>query len=117
FNAGLDEVPTRIIRGAEEDTGSGELAPRALVPLERSVAEDRRYTVVHHGRPEMLDHILVSHGLMAYYRRFEVHNEALGDELVGFAEVRHDPASYHAPVAAEFALPSREESTSDIEGP
>ena len=79
-------------------------APRALVPVERSVAEDRRYTVVHHGRPEMLDHILVSHGLMAYYRRFEVHNEALGDELAGFAEVRHDPASYHAPVAAEFAL-------------
>ena len=36
FNAGLDEMPLRILIGAEEDTGSGDLAGHSLVPLERS---------------------------------------------------------------------------------
>ncbi len=104
FNAALDEMPLRIIRGAEEDTGNGALALRSLVPVERSVSVDRRFTVIHHGRPEMLDHILVSQDLFGCYRHTEIHNEAIDDELVGHAEVRDDPASYHAPVVAEFAL-------------
>jgi hypothetical protein len=42
---------------------------------------------------------------MAYCRQVEVHNEALGDELVAYATVSHSPESYHAPVVAEFAQP------------
>lgn len=42
---------------------------------------------------------------MGHYRHFEVHNEALGDELVAYATVSHSPESYHAPVIAEFAMP------------
>ncbi len=104
LNARLRETPTRMICGAEEDTGNGLLATRALVALERSLPQDRAYSVIHHGQPEMLDHILVSHTLFGSYRDIEVHNESLADELVGYAEVRHDPASYHAPVVAEFTL-------------
>ncbi|MHA1559398.1 MAG: endonuclease/exonuclease/phosphatase family protein [Alphaproteobacteria bacterium] len=107
FNAGLDEMPVRLIRGTEEDTGNGALASRALIPVERSVNPNQRFSVLHHGRPEMLDHILVSHGLLGCYRATEIHNEALGDELIGYAQVRNDPASYHAPLVAEFALPQR----------
>jgi hypothetical protein len=33
----------------------------------------------------------------------QVHNETLGDELVGYARHIHASASYHAPVVAEFA--------------
>jgi hypothetical protein len=36
----------------------------------------------------------------------DIHNEALTDELVGYAGVRHSPESYHAPLIAEFDLPS-----------
>ena len=96
-----------LSRGAEEDTGNGRLAARALVPVERGLAADRRYTVVHHGRRQMLDHILLSRALLAYFRGAAVHNETLEDELVGFAAVQHDPQSYHAPVSATFALPDR----------
>jgi hypothetical protein len=32
---------------------------------------------LHHGRPEMLDHILVSRALLAHLADVEVHNEML----------------------------------------
>jgi endonuclease/exonuclease/phosphatase family metal-dependent hydrolase len=105
FNAEEREMPLRIIRGDVEDTGNGHLAYRALVPLERTLPASQRFSVLHHGHKQMLDHILASRALMAYYRHVEVHNEALGDELVAYATVSHSPESYHAPVVAEFALP------------
>ncbi len=105
FNAEEREMPLRIIRGDVEDTGNGHLAQRALVPLERTLPASQRFSVLHHGQKQMLDHILASRALMAYYREVEVHNEALGDELVAYAMVSHSPESYHAPVVAEFALP------------
>lgn len=104
FNAEIDESPLKIVRGAEEDTGNGRLAWRALVPLERGLPEGRRYSVIHHGRRIMLDHILVSRAMTAGYRAIEVHNEMLGDELVGYVDIVDDPESYHAPVVAEFDL-------------
>jgi hypothetical protein len=50
----------------------------------------------------MLDHILVSRSGLAHFRSIEVHNETLGDELLGFGKTRHDAGSFHAPVVAEF---------------
>jgi endonuclease/exonuclease/phosphatase family metal-dependent hydrolase len=105
FNADARETPVRTIRGDEEDAGNPHLAHRTLVPLERSLPESQRFSVVHHGRPQMLDHILVSRPLLAWYRGAEIHNEALGDELVTAAAVRGGPDSYHAPVVAEFEVP------------
>ena len=104
LNAEDHETPLRIVIAAEEDTGSGALAARTLVPLERSLARERRYTVLHHGRPQMLDHILVSRQLLAHFGALEIHNEALEDELVGYAKIDRPPVSFHAPVFAEFAI-------------
>jgi len=105
FNAAERETGLRIIRGDEEDTCNGHLAMRMLVPLERSLPENQRYSVIHHGRPVMLDHILVSRPLLGWYLGAEIHNETLGDELVSPATIHATPESYHAPVVAEFALP------------
>ena len=105
FNADVHEVPVRTIRGDEEDAGNPHLAARTLVPVERSLANSRRFSVVHHGRPQMLDHLLVSRPLLAWYRSVEIHNEALGDELVTSHAVRGSPESFHAPVVAEFSAP------------
>lgn len=105
FNADVHEVPVRTIRGDEEDAGNPHLAARTLVPVERSLADSRRFSVVHHGRPQMLDHVLVSRPLLAWYRGVEIHNEALGDELVTSHAVRGSPESFHAPVVAEFGVP------------
>jgi endonuclease/exonuclease/phosphatase family metal-dependent hydrolase len=105
FNADEFEVPTRILLGREEDTGNGALAGRALIIGEHSVPPAQRYTVLHHGRPQMLDHILISRALSAWYRQTEIHNEDLGDELVAYRAIEKPPESYHAPVVATFERP------------
>ncbi len=105
FNCVEREVPFEIIRGGEDQTGSGALAARAMIPLEHAVPEDLRFSVLHAGRKSMLDHVLVSRALLAFYRGAEIHNEALGDEVIGYANVHRSPESYHAPVVVELALP------------
>lgn len=102
FNAEEYEVPTRILCGHEFDTGNNKLASRSLIPLEHSVPKDRRFTVLHHGRPQMLDHILISRSLYARYDGFEIHNEAIGDELIVFEQNEQTAGSSHAPVVAKF---------------
>ena len=102
FNAEDRETPLKIIVGAEEDTGNGALSPRSLVILDRGLAEDRRFSLLHHGRPLMLDHIVSSRAMLAHFTAIEVHNEMLGDEVVGFGKTRHSAGSFHAPVVAIF---------------
>ena len=104
-NAEARETALRLLSADTEDTGNGALASRMLIAVERGMPEDRRYTVLHNGRHIMLDHLLVSRPLMAWFRHVEIHNEALGDELVAYASVDASPESYHAPVVAEFTLP------------
>jgi endonuclease/exonuclease/phosphatase family metal-dependent hydrolase len=104
FNAEDHETPVRLAVGAEDDTGNSELAAQSLIVLDRAISADRRWSVLHHGRPQMLDHILASRALYGHFQRIEVHNEALGDEAVGFAKALQAPGSYHAPVMAEFGF-------------
>jgi endonuclease/exonuclease/phosphatase family metal-dependent hydrolase len=104
FNAVDHETPLRILVGAEEDTGNGLLGPRSLAILDRSLPADRRFSVMHHGRPEMLDHILCSHSVLAHFRGLEAHNEMLTDEIVGYGKTAHPSASYHAPLVAEISI-------------
>ncbi len=103
FNAEANETPMRLIAGVAEDTGNAELAWRSLVVLDRGIEASRRFSVVHHGRPQMLDHMLASHRLLGCFRGIEVHNEALGDEAVGWASQVAAAGSYHAAVVATFA--------------
>ena len=105
FNAEEREMPLRTIVADVADTRNGSLAARSLVPLEHSLPESRRFSVLHNGRPVLLDHLLVSRALLTRYRSMEIHNEALGDEAAAYAEVEHSPESFHAPVVASFALP------------
>jgi endonuclease/exonuclease/phosphatase family metal-dependent hydrolase len=102
FNAEDHETALRLTCAGEDDTGSGHLAPRVLTPIERTLPKDRRFTVLHHGRPEMLDHILASRALFAHLVDVEIHNEMLDDELVAYGRIHHPPESLHAPVVAAF---------------
>ncbi|MCS7266813.1 MAG: endonuclease/exonuclease/phosphatase family protein [Geminicoccaceae bacterium] len=102
LNAEDRETPLRILCAETADTGNGALAPRSLVPTCRSLPEDRRFTVIHHGRRLMLDHVLVSRALLARFRGLEVHNETLDDELAPSERVERATESYHAPVVACF---------------
>ncbi len=102
LNAEEHETPLRILIGAAEDTGNPALADRGLVLLDRSVDPGRRYSVLHHGRAQMLDHILASHALFGRFLGLEIHNEALGDEAVAYGKGAGAAGSYHAGVVATF---------------
>jgi len=104
FNAEDHETPLRIVIGAPEDTGNASLASRALVVLDRAMEPARRFSILHHGRPQMLDHLLASHALYGRFRSITVHNEALGDEAIGYAKGLEAAGSYHAALVATFAL-------------
>ena len=104
FNA-EDYGPTlRLAIASEEDLGASDLAAHSLIVLDRAIPADRRWSVLHHGREQMLDHILASRALYGHFRSIEVHNEGLGDEALGYGKGIHSAASYHAPVIAQFDM-------------
>lgn len=105
FNSDDRDVPVTAIRGPVEETGNKALAPRVMVPCEYSVPESSRYSLLHLGRGEMLDHILVSRSMIQYYRGTEIHNEIVPDESGAFRTDDKFPESDHAPVVAEFVVP------------
>ena len=104
FNAEDHETALRLSCAREDDTGSGHLATRVLTPVERALPIDQRFTVLHHGRPEMLDHILASRALFAHFTDVEIHNEMLEDEVVAYGRIRKHPESLHAPRIATFDI-------------
>ncbi|MGB0934459.1 MAG: endonuclease/exonuclease/phosphatase family protein [Alphaproteobacteria bacterium] len=103
LNAEAHEDPIRILIAAEEDVENPSLTPRSLVPIEHGIPEDLRYSVIHHGRRQLLDRVLISRPLLAYYRGAEIHNESLEDEFCPHhASGDGTMDSHHAPFIASF---------------
>ena len=102
FNAGAEEVSFKAIRGPVEETGNPAHAARVMVPCENNVPETARYSLIHLGVGQMLDHIVVSRPLLRFFRGAEIHNEALPDESGAFRDDTKFPESDHAPVIARF---------------
>lgn len=102
LNADSGDVPVKAILGEVESTGNGDLADRVMVPCQKTVPESSRYTLWHHGKGEMIDHLMVSRNMLQYYKGTEIHNETLPDESIAFAYDTKYPESDHAPVVAEF---------------
>lgn len=100
----LEDTPyTHYHRSVSEmNIGSGIGDVQSLIVLDRAIDEGRRFSVIHQGRPQMLDHILASRAMYGRFVAIEVHNEALSDEAVGYARVDRPTGSYHACVVAEF---------------
>ena len=105
FNDDLDEASMRAIMGPVEETGNTGLIERVMIPCEQSVPESSRFSLLHLGNKEMLDHILATRQLLTYYRGTEIHNEVLHDESGAFRTDDKFPESDHAPIVAEFILP------------
>lgn len=104
FNADIEDVPMKAIRGMVEDTGNPGLVGRVMVPCELSVAEQARFTLKHLGQGAMFDHVVASRALLAHYQGTQIHNEILPDESGAFRTDAKFPESDHAPVVAMFEL-------------
>jgi predicted extracellular nuclease len=105
FHSDSISVPVNAIRGPVEETGNAALGPRVMVPCENNVPESSRYSLLHLGKGEMIDHILASRALLAFFQGTEIHNEVLPDESGAFRTNVMFPESDHAPVVADFILP------------
>ena len=90
------------LRGRVEETGNADLSNRVLLPLEDNIPEDKRFTLIHHGKGEMIDHILASRRMVQCFMHSEIHNEGLQDESIAFATDRKFPAPDHAPMVVQF---------------
>ncbi|MBF0356473.1 MAG: endonuclease/exonuclease/phosphatase family protein [Alphaproteobacteria bacterium] len=106
LNADDNETPLKILRAEADDTGNAHLAARSLISLERGLPEAQRFSVIHHGRPALLDHLLVSRPLLGWNRDIAIHNEALGDEAISPTLTPATGESYHAPLVASFKSPT-----------
>ncbi|AXS42278.1 endonuclease/exonuclease/phosphatase family protein [Breoghania sp. L-A4] len=103
FNAVTVESALRIVAANVEDTGNLELSPRVMTPVETQIPRQRRYTVLHHGRRHMLDHILASPALLGALGTVEVLNEGLADEMDD-SGTEAELGSFHAPLVAGFRI-------------
>ncbi|MFC2077199.1 endonuclease/exonuclease/phosphatase family protein [Candidatus Bipolaricaulota bacterium] len=104
FNAEPGEVPVEAIAGRVENTGNPDLRSSVLIPCSRAIPESVRFSHLHHGHGNLLDHMLISQSLLTYFRNAEIHNESLHDESLPFTFDTKYPESDHAPFVAEFAV-------------
>jgi len=102
FNAEPGEVPVEAICGRVENTNNAALRTRVLVACSLSVAKSIRFSHLHQGHGNLLDHILVSHSLLSRLQAVEIHNENLHDESQPFSFDTKYPESDHAPFVASF---------------
>ncbi|WP_317931067.1 endonuclease/exonuclease/phosphatase family protein [Halioxenophilus sp. WMMB6] len=102
FNSEPGEVPVEAICGRVENTDNPDLRHTVLVPCSLGIAESIRYSHLHQGRGNLLDHMLISQALLPYFHSAHIHNENLHDESLPFASDRKYPESDHAPFLAEF---------------
>lgn len=100
LNADASSTAVRILRADVEDTGNAALASRSLDALEERVEEDRRYTVIHRGHRQTLDHLLASPALARGHVATDIFNDGLEDEFFTARPV----GSLHAPVVAEIEI-------------
>ena len=105
FNAEPGQVPVETIVGRIENTGNPDLGFRQLLPCSNTIPGESRYTHIHEGQGNLLDHMVISRNLMASYRSAEIHNEGLHDESISFATDKKFPESDHAPFIVEFDFP------------
>jgi endonuclease/exonuclease/phosphatase family metal-dependent hydrolase len=98
FNADEHDAPTRLLRGGDNERQEG---PRSLCPLEERVEAGRRYTVMHAGRPKLIDHVLASQSLSADWRETAIFNKDLPDEVFAPEPIE---GSLHAPILVRFDI-------------
>jgi endonuclease/exonuclease/phosphatase family metal-dependent hydrolase len=77
FNDTLDSEGLRIVRGDARSVQAPLLAQQELLPCELAVPADLRFTQIFRGQREMLDHVLVSRGLVPHFVGARVLNEEL----------------------------------------
>jgi endonuclease/exonuclease/phosphatase family metal-dependent hydrolase len=102
FNAEPGEVPVEAICGRVENTGNPDLRSNVLLPCSSAIAESIKFSHLHHGKGNLLDHMLISQSMYHLFVKADIFNENLHDESLPFASDIKFPESDHAPFLASF---------------
>ncbi|WP_339719194.1 endonuclease/exonuclease/phosphatase family protein [uncultured Paraglaciecola sp.] len=102
FNAQPGEVPVEAICGRVENTGNPDLRDTVLLPCSSAIAESIKFSHLHHGKGNLLDHMLISQSMYHLFVKADIFNENLHDESLPFASDSKFPESDHAPFLATF---------------
>ncbi len=102
FNAEPGEVPVEAICGRVENTNNPDLRSRVLIACSNGIAESVRFSHLHHGRGNLLDHMLISQSLFPHFRGADIFNENLHDESLPFTFDTKYPEADHAAFVSEF---------------
>lgn len=102
FNAEPGEVPVEAICGRVENTGNPALRHTVMLPCSLAIAESVRFSHLHHGQKNLLDHMIISQSMYAKFNEAHIYNENLHDESLPFASDTKFPESDHAPFVAQF---------------
>ncbi len=104
FNAEPGQVPVDAICGAVENTDNPALRSNVLVPCSLAIPESTRFSHLHHGKGNLLDHMLISQALLPFFSHAQIHNENLHDESLPYSFDAKYPESDHAPFVAQFTI-------------
>ncbi|MEZ4410630.1 MAG: endonuclease/exonuclease/phosphatase family protein [Polyangiales bacterium] len=109
FNDGPDSLVVRSIAGTVADPPRGRntdldavtaLESGVLHHCAKTIPQAARFTILHRGEAQQIDHVLVSRSLWRRFKTARALNEELRDSGV---EGREDVSSDHAALVAEFA--------------
>ncbi len=106
FNAEPGEVPVEAICGTVENTQNPDLRNQVLIPCSAGIPASVRYSHLHHGQTNLLDHMLISQGLLPCFQQARIFNENLHDESLPFAGDIKFPESDHAAFVGIFDIPA-----------
>jgi hypothetical protein len=95
-------VPVEAICGRVENTGNPDLRSSVLLPCSSAIAESIKFSHLHHGKGNLLDHMLISQSMYHLFLKADIFNENLHDESLPFASDIKYPESDHAPFLATF---------------
>ena len=76
-----------------------------LVPCKLNVPPEQRFSLLHKGHGNMLDHVIVSQEFYSHWLHTKTFNELPPDESMAFATDDKYPESDQAPANAYFSVP------------
>lgn len=104
FNAEPGEVPVEAICGRIENTNNVRLLQRELLACSQGIPESVRFSHLHHGQANLLDHMVASKALFGHFAGARLLNESLRDESLPSASDNKFPEADHAPFVAQFDI-------------
>lgn len=97
FNAEPEDVTVEAVCGRVDNTGNPDSRGSVLLPCGCAIDESIKFSHLHHGKGNLLDHMLISQSMYHLFVKADIFNENLHDESLPFSSDLKYPKSAHVP--------------------